>query len=202
MQNEFIEAIKKHQSDFDLTISDEKIASLASYYEIIQKHNKILHLVAPCSPQEFAVRHILESLSILEFLPQNARFADVGTGAGLPSIPCLIMRDDLRGFLIESKSKKAVFLRTVLSDLNLETRAEIINRQFEEVQKPLVSFVLCRALDKFPLKLPRLIRWSGESSLLFFGGSNLRERFEKLNIKYQEKLLPKSERRYLFYVKN
>jgi 16S rRNA (guanine527-N7)-methyltransferase len=110
MQNEFIESIKKHQSAFDLNLSTKALSRLADYYEVIQKHNALLHLVAPSSAAEFAVRHVLESLTLLEFLPQNAKFADVGTGAGLPSIPCLIAREDLRGFLIESKPKKAQFL--------------------------------------------------------------------------------------------
>lgn len=202
MQKEFIEAIKTHRSVFGLTISDEKIFTLSRYYKLVQEHNEILHLVAPCSPEEFAVRHILESLTILELLPENSSFADVGTGAGLPSIPCLIVRDDLRGFLIESKLKKVNFLQKVLSDLQLENRAEIFNRQFEEIQKPDVSYVLCRALDKFTVKLPKLIKWSGESSLLFFGGKSLRGEFQKLKIKYTEKLMPESLQRYLFYVKN
>lgn len=201
MQKEFVETIKKHQNAFDLNLTDEKINALTDYYELIQQHNEILHLVAPCSPEEFAVRHILESLTVLEFLPENSRFADVGTGAGLPSIPCLIVREDLRAVLIESKLKKANFLREVLAKCKLENRAEIINRQFEEIEKPDVSYILCRALDKFTKKLPNLLKWSERSSLLFFGGNNLREEFDKLKINYAEKLMPLSDQRYLFYVK-
>ena len=160
-----------------------------------------MHLVAPCSAAEFATRHILESLTILEFLPENARFADIGAGAGLPSLPCLIVREDLRGVLIESKLKKANFLREVLEECRLENRVEIVNRQFEEIQKPDVSFVLCRALDKFTQKLPKLLKWSGNSSLLFFGGNNLREELQKNDIEFQEKLMPLSERRFLFVSK-
>lgn len=198
MRNEFIEAVKKNQDVFGLTISDEKLLALADYYELIRKHNEFLHLVAPCSPEEFAVRHILESLTILEFLPENARFADVGTGAGLPSIPSLIAREDLRGVLIESKVKKVGFLRDVLAELKLEHRAKIINRQFEEIEKPNVSYVLCRALDKFTKKLPKLLKWSAGCSLLFFGGNALREELQKNGVKFEEKLMPLSEQRFLF----
>jgi 16S rRNA (guanine(527)-N(7))-methyltransferase RsmG len=198
MRNEFIGAIKKNQDIFGMTISDEKILALADYYEIIQKHNQLLHLVAPCSPEEFAVRHVLESLTILEFLPENARFADVGTGAGLPSIPCLIARKDLCGALIESKLKKAGFLEIVLAEFRLEDRAEIINRQFEEIEKPDVSYILCRALDKFTKKLPKLLKWSDDCSVMFFGGNALREELEKNGLKFEEKLMPLSEQRFLF----
>lgn len=202
MQNEFIDAIEKHQTAFDLNLSDEKIHALADYYELIQKHNALLHLVAPTSAEEFAVRHVLESLTLLEFLPQDAKFADVGTGAGLPSMPCLVAREDLLGVLIESKPKKANFLIETAEKLNIEKRVRVINRQFEEAAKPAVSFVACRALDKFADKLPRLLKWSGESELLFFGGNNLREALQKHRVKFVEKLMPLSEQRYLFVVQN
>ena len=200
MRNEFVGAIRKHLSAFGLNLTEEKIQALADYYSFVQKHNALLHLVAPCSAEEFSVRHILESLTALEFLPQNANFADVGAGAGLPSIPCLIVRDDLRGVLIESKLKKANFLQQALKEFGLENRAEIFDRQFEELKTPDVSFVLCRALDKFTQKLPRLLKWSANRSLLFFGGNSLRDEFEKYGVKFKTKLMPLSEQRFLFII--
>lgn len=200
MRNEFTGSVKKHQSAFDLSLSDEIIDLLADYYALIEEHNPILHLVAPISAAEFATRHVLESLTLLEFLPQNAKFADVGTGAGLPSVPCLIAREDLRGVLIESKPKKASFLGEAIEKLNLGKRVRIINKQFEEAEKPSVSFVACRALDKFADKLPRLLKWSGKSGFLFFGGNNLREALQKQGVDFTEKLMPMSEQRFLFVV--
>lgn len=198
MQKEFIQAIEKHQNAFGLNLPEKKILALADFYKLILRHNGILHLVAPSTAEEFATRHVLESLTLLEFLPPKASFADVGAGAGLPSIPCLIAREDLRGFLIESKLKKADFLREALSECGLENRAEIINRQFEEIKKPDVSYVLCRALDKFTRKLPKLLKWSAGSRLLFFGGNSLRDELQKQGVKFEEKLMPLSEQRFLF----
>ncbi|HEX6124148.1 MAG TPA: RsmG family class I SAM-dependent methyltransferase, partial [Pyrinomonadaceae bacterium] len=102
MRDEFVAAVKSHQPAFGLALDDATIERLADYYELVQQHNPILHLVAPCTPEEFATRHILESLTILEFIPMDERFADIGPGGGLPSIPCLIVRNDLEGVLIES----------------------------------------------------------------------------------------------------
>src|SRR4051812_21614787 len=103
MNRKFTETLLEFQTQFAVDLATDKIEKLAVYYELIQKNNPLLHLVAPCSEEEFAVRHILESLTLLEYLPPKARFADVGAGAGLPSIPCLLAREDLRGVLIESK---------------------------------------------------------------------------------------------------
>lgn len=201
MPNEFIEAITNNQSTYSLNLSDEKITLLNNYYELIQEHNDLLHLVAPCDTEEFAMRHILESLTMLAFLPQKTRFADIGTGAGLPSIPCLIVRDDLRGLLIESKAKKTDFLQKVVEKCGLEKRVKIVNKQFDEVRNFDISYISCRALDKFAQKLPAILKWSGNCSLLFFGGNNLREELKKNRVKFKEKLMPMSEQRYLFISK-
>ena len=198
MNKKFAQTIQQYQKDFGLSLVDEQIEKVAEYFELVQKHNELLHLVAPCAPEEFAVRHILESLTLLEFLPAHAKFADVGTGAGLPSIPCLLVREDLRGVLIESKLKKANFLQEVSKTFDLENRTSIINRQFEEIPNPAVSYITCRALDKFTQKLPKLLKWSKGANLLFFSGNSLREELKKHRVKFSEKLMPMSEQRFLF----
>jgi len=198
MTNEFIEAIKHHQTTFGQNLPDKKISLLHDYYQLVQANNEILHLVAPCSAEEFAIRHILESLTLLEHLPKYAKFADIGTGAGLPSIPCLIVRNDLKAYLIESKPKKTTFLAEVAEKCNLSKRVRIINQQFEEVERPDISHVTCRALDKFTHKLPRLLKWSKNAGLIFFAGNSLRDELIKNAVKFDEKLLPLSEQRFLF----
>jgi len=200
MREEFIKAIKSRQNSFNLSLPGDTISRLADYYDLVQVHNPILHLVGPCSATEFATRHILESLTMLEFIPQGARFADVGAGAGLPSIPGLIVRKDLSGLLIESKEKKTKFLADAVKHLGIARRAKVSNLQFEEVDPTNVSHVCCRALDKFEQKLPRLLRWADKKGLLLFGGNNLRTAMEKHQLAVTAKLMPLSEQRYLFVV--
>lgn len=200
VREEFISAIQFNQAGFGLELIDARIDRLADYYELIQLHNPVLHLVAPCSAEEFAVRHVLESLTLLEFLSRGARFADVGTGGGLPSIPCLLVRDDLTAVLIESKEKKARFLNEAAERLGISETAVIVNRQFEEVTDRDFSFVTCRALDKFTEKLPRLLKWSGQRRLLFFGGNSLAEFLIKASLKFEKRLMPLSEQRFLFII--
>jgi 16S rRNA (guanine527-N7)-methyltransferase len=196
----FAETIKKNQSNFELNLSGEAVSRLADYYELVKKWNPRLHLVAPCTAEEFAVRHVLESLTILEFLPQNADLTDVGTGAGLPSIPCLLAREDLRVTLVESNTKKAVFLREALAKFNLQTRTTVLNSRFEQAVAP-VGFVTSRALDKFTEKLPEIVVWASPAEkLLFFGGDKVRDKLSELQLDFAAKLVPLSERRYVFIV--
>jgi len=179
---------------FNLDLPAETISRLGEYYSLLTRWNDRLHLVAPCSPEEFAVRHVLESLMLLPHLPPNARLADIGSGGGLPIIPCLIARPDLQATLIESSQKKSVFLREASRSL----QATIIAQRFEQADPPPVDFVTCRALDQFMQKLPALINWAGGKTLLLFGGESLREELRKANVTFEAFLIPQSEKRFLF----
>lgn len=201
MRQDFIDAVRTNEKQFELELADATIERLADYYDLIQLHNPLLHLVGPCSPEEFATRHILESLTLIKFLPRGVRFADVGAGAGLPSIPCLLAREDLKGVLIESKEKKARFLQTVVADLGMISRVEVVDRQFSETKLTNVYAVTCRALDKFTTKLPQLAKWAKHTKLLLFGGNALGEALDELQIKHDRKKMPLSEQRYLFVQK-
>ena len=182
---------------FDLELSRETVTQLAGYYSLLTRWNDRLHLVAPCSPEEFATRHVLESLMLLKYLPQNAKIADIGSGGGLPIIPCVIARPDLEATLIESSQKKAVFLREALNTLGRVST--IIARPFEEVEPPAASFVTCRALDQFVNKVSALIDWApGGSTLLLFGGETLAEQLRRANVNFEQSLIPGSEKRFLF----
>jgi len=196
MQNElsrFERALLANMSAFGVELSPDAVAQLATYYSLLTRWNERLHLVAPCSPEEFATRHVLESLILLEHLPHGAKIADVGSGGGLPIVPCLIVRADLEATLIESSQKKVVFLREVLREVGRQ--AAIIPQRFEETKTPPVQFVTCRALDQFVSKLAELIDWAPKgATLLLFGGDALKEKLPEA----EAYLIPGSERRYLF----
>jgi len=191
----FEQSLSSRMSSYELDLSAETLTQLGEYYGLLARWNDRLHLVAPCTPEEFATRHVLESLLLLKHLPQGAKIADVGSGAGLPIIPCLIARDDLEATLIESSQKKAVFLREALNTVG--RKATIVARRFEEIEAPAVSFVSCRALDQFMEKVPELIEWAPEgSTLLLFGGEELKNRLPQA----EQLLIPETNRRFLFVV--
>ncbi len=198
---EFTAALRTHAHDYDIEFSQEDLQQLTSYYQIINTWNPRLHLVAPSSAAEFARRHILESLMLLRHVPDGARIVDIGSGAGLPTIPCLITRADLSAVLIESAKRKAVFLREALALIGRSDSATVIAQRFEDVEPPEARFITARAVDRFAEVLPRLISWAPRpSTLLLFGGKELKGSVEDLGLRYEEMLIPNSERRYLFKV--
>ena len=189
---QFEQSLSSRMSSYDLALSAETLSQLRKYYRLLTRWNDRLHLVAPCTPEEFATRHVLESLLLLKHLPHGATIADVGSGAGLPIIPCLIARDDLEVTMIESSQKKAVFLREALNAVG--RKAVIVARRFEEIEAPAVSFVSCRALDQFMEKVPELIEWAPtHATLLLFGGETLLPAAKKF-------LIPGSDRRFMYVV--
>src|ERR1700730_899420 len=195
------QTLKQHMGSYGLELPSDALARLSSYYEFLLAWNNRLHLVASCSPEEFARRHILESLILVSHLPQGARVADVGSGGGLPIVPCLIARPDLTATLIESSKRKAIFLREALNKTDTAHLATIVARSFEEIPAPAVDFVTCRALDRFVQKLSGLIGWAPvNSSLLLFGGEGLIDQLQNAGVRFTEILIPNSEKRFLLSV--
>jgi 16S rRNA (guanine527-N7)-methyltransferase len=186
----FEQSLLSNMHAFDVVLTPDDLERLRTYYSLLTRWNDRLHLVAPCSPEEFATRHVLESLMLLKHLPHGAKIADIGSGGGLPIVPCLIVRPDLEATLIESSQKKAVFLREAIGAVG--RKATVMARRFEDVEAPPdVQFVTCRALEQFIRKIPSLLAWAPDgSTLLLFGG-------EQLPLNAERFLIPGSERRYL-----
>lgn len=201
-RDEFDKALAENSAAFGVALDEELRARLCNYFDAVARWNARLHLVAPCAPAEFATRHVLESLFALSHIQASASFVDVGSGSGLPAIPCLVARGDLSATLVESSQKKAVFLRETLRELGLSERARVAAERFEKVTPPRAAALTCRALERFTEVLPALVEWaSAVPLLLLFGGESLRESLSKLNVSFESKLVPTSERRFLFVVR-
>ena len=198
---EFNAALLANARDYDIHLSNDALEKLTAYYQLILTWNPRLHLVAPCLATEFAQRHILESLLLLQHLPAAARIIDIGSGAGLPVIPCLIVRADLKATLMESAKRKAVFLREALRTIGRADSVSVVAERFEAVTAPAAQFITCRALDRFGAMLPHLIEWAPRpSNLLLFGGEQLQRVLDALKLTHARHHVPKSERRFLFVV--
>ena len=200
--DEFDKALAAHASAYGVGLGKEGRATLRAYFEMVMRWNPRLHLVAPCAPAEFATRHVLESLLASPFLPEAASVVDVGSGAGLPIVPCLIMRPDLRATLYESSPKKAVFLREVLREVGRRDAAAVVARRFEETEPPAAEALTCRAIERFADILPLMLAWAaGVRKLLLFGGEKLRGQIEAASLPFGTMRVPATDRRFLFVVR-
>ncbi len=116
-------------------LSKSEADKLEKYYYNLVNYNNKVNLTAITEPHEVAVKHFIDSMLIARAdIKKNARLADVGTGAGFPSVPFKIIRNDVDITLIDSLNKRLVFLEELLCELELEgerihARAEEAGRQ-------------------------------------------------------------------------
>jgi len=113
-------------------------APLAAFQALVLEANQYLNLTAITDPQDFAVKHIADSLSLLPHLPppcesRTLRLLDLGTGAGFPGVPIKIARPDIQLTLLDSTRKKLTFLETALAKLHIE--AHFIHARAEELPR-------------------------------------------------------------------
>ncbi|GAA6168991.1 16S rRNA (guanine(527)-N(7))-methyltransferase RsmG [Sessilibacter corallicola] len=109
-----------------------QIEQLVSYAQLFHKWNKAYNLSAIRDLPSIIDRHIVDSLSVLNLLPDlcDYRMIDVGTGGGLPGIPLAIMRPSWQLSLLDSNGKKTRFLVQVKLELEL-ANVEIHNCRVE-----------------------------------------------------------------------
>lgn len=108
--------------------SEEQADKFIKYYELLIEWNEKMNLTAITEEREVAEKHFADSLLPMELIPQNARCIDVGTGAGFPGIPLMIMRPDITVTLLDS----LIFLNEVIRALGLEGRAKTLHMRSED----------------------------------------------------------------------
>lgn len=136
-------------STLGFSIDDEKVVKLLTFIALIEKWNKAYNLTAIRSRSEMVNLHLLDSVAILPHL-EGGRIIDVGTGAGLPSIPLSILCPDIEFQLLDSNAKKTRFVQQVILELKL-SNVKVSHSRVEDFQpQQLFDTVLTRAFASLP----------------------------------------------------
>jgi 16S rRNA (guanine527-N7)-methyltransferase len=160
--------LSKVQEDFDHFKKDmfdsyplEEIWSKLELYTLsLSRWSRRLNLVSKRDLSIIATKHIRQALlmaPIVASLPRRV-VLDLGSGSGLPAIPIKIALPDSYFILVESRRKRAHFLKEVIRSLELN-RIEVINDRIEnwEGRKGGVDLVTARAVAA-PDKLLDLVQ--------------------------------------------
>ena len=120
-RNLFAHTVERYAPRTGVDISEEMLEMLTDYYEMVVRSNANVNLTAITEAKDFAIKHIIDSLMLHQFLEPNhkKKLMDVGTGAGLPTIPLAITHPNHKFAVIESQNKRYEFVKFACTNLNV-----------------------------------------------------------------------------------
>lgn len=98
-------------------VSRETADRLAILVQELRRWQSVKNLVGPGTLDNIWIRHIADSLQLLQHAPEAKRWIDIGSGAGFPGVVLGILlreRDEGHIDLVESNGRKCAFLRHVI----------------------------------------------------------------------------------------
>lgn len=119
-------------------VSRETEEKLARFVALVLAENERQNLVAKSTVSEFTERHVTDALQLIDLAPENVRWCDVGSGAGLPGIVIAIATGASMA-LIEPRKLRAEFLNHCVVELGLErvkvhaAKAERVSGSFDVI---------------------------------------------------------------------
>ena len=115
-------------------IQGEKKEKFDLFRALLLEYNEKYNLTTILEEKDMFYKHFLDSVLGERFFKKNALVAEIGSGAGFPSIPLKIIRDDLSFTLLESVGKKCDFLQVIVDKLQL-SNVHIYNIRAEDAAK-------------------------------------------------------------------
>ncbi|MBN1615578.1 MAG: 16S rRNA (guanine(527)-N(7))-methyltransferase RsmG [Deltaproteobacteria bacterium] len=155
MQKEILNLLAEAARSIHIPLGDRELSLFDRYHGELILWNVRMNLTALRSSEDIVVKHFIDSLTVLPFLPgPHVKLLDVGTGAGFPGIPLKIVLGSLKIHLLESSRKKISFLKKVVHTLSLEETIPIHGRA-EDISKELpfqstFDVVISRATFRLP----------------------------------------------------
>jgi len=133
-------------------LTPAQIALLESHYELLRRWNRRMNLTSVREPEQIVLRHYCESVLFGATLqPLGSSVVDIGTGPGFPGVPLAILHPGVEVTLVESNSRKCVFLR--------ESTRGLPNVVIREARAAEVS-------DHFDWAVARAVAWKDLALLL------------------------------------
>lgn len=118
-----------------ISLSLQSLYTLSLYIDELQRWSQVFNLVGQHDAKAIIRQHILDSLAFSQILPWQGVVADLGSGAGFPGFVLAVTGQERQVFLIETRRKRANFLKqavriTGIQNIRVfEGRAEEFARQ-------------------------------------------------------------------------
>ncbi len=129
---DFKEILKEVFFAEGINLTEKEADRFAEYCRFLKEYNQKVNLTAITDEKEIAVKHFLDSSMVLKLMEikEGADVIDVGTGAGFPSVPVKILKEDINLTLLDSLSKRLKFLEQLLQRLDL--KADMVHARAEQ----------------------------------------------------------------------
>lgn len=129
------ELLKSNAASLGVELNDTALEKFDTLAQLLIEQNKTMNLTAITDPDEVVIKHFADSVSLFSAVipEENAKILDLGTGAGFPGIPLLIIRPDVRLTMVDSTAKKLRYVADTVEKLGLE--AEVLHARAEEAGK-------------------------------------------------------------------
>ncbi len=124
--NQLIDYFNENQIPY----SDEIIRKFDAYRSGILQWNQFVNLTAIRDPQEFTVKHFIDSATCF-CLPEYAqadKIVDMGTGAGFPGVPLAILSPEKEFVLVDSLNKRLKIIQELCQTIGINNVTTIHNR--------------------------------------------------------------------------
>jgi 16S rRNA (guanine527-N7)-methyltransferase len=132
IQLNFMNLLNEH----GFKLSDEQANLFDIYYRELVEWNENINLTAITEKEQVYFKHFYDSLSLAFFVDFNSvhTLADIGSGAGFPSIPLKIMFPHLKVTIVDSLNKRIKFLDQLIEKLDL-TDVNCVHGRAEDVSR-------------------------------------------------------------------
>lgn len=104
----------------DIELTKDMCQQFDAYSEFLRAENEKYNLTSITDVDEIWEKHFIDSILGSIAIPTKAKLCDIGSGAGFPSIPLKIVRQDIDVTLVDSLQKRIVFTQTLCEKLGLE----------------------------------------------------------------------------------
>ncbi len=133
---------------------------------LLVAENAQQNLVSETSLKHVWQRHVVDSAQLLMHVPRGtgASWLDLGTGAGFPGLVISILRPETEIAMVESRPKRAAWLKRVCATLALPC-ARVIESRIELVDTQKFSVISARAFAPLDRLLKLSARFSDPETL-------------------------------------
>lgn len=120
----------------NITLSPEQMAQFETYYELLVEWNEKMNLTGITERSAVYEKHFYDSLTLAKAMDFSSvkSLADIGSGAGFPSIPLAIAFPHLKVTIVDALAKRIKFLEEVAARLGL-SRVNALHGRAEDVAR-------------------------------------------------------------------